>query len=417
MTRTMPFLRRLLPALALLAASSTTHAAPVAAEGYTLELVSTGVGAGAGTGLAPDGAVWVTDYGGGRVLRVSPQGVLSVVATGLPYPTDVAVSETGRVFVSSGGGGAIYEIVEGSTSLLAAGFSAPTSVALRAGGLYVANSGNGSIVRLDLATLVQTTVASGVGNPYGLAFDAGGKLHFLDNASGRVMFIDANGKPGITDTLGANVGIDLAIGFDGRLVVAEANAARLLRWPVGDMSKVIALLRWPVSDNSKIIAGGFAVKAVNPAIGPHGLTWSGRSLYVVDGDSLYRLSMLPSVSRSLRVEKRHGGLWRVSCELQYGDIDGDHSYAIELAISHRDGVTTPAGGTVSPKAARLKLGGEGSASLVARLNDNSLNVERTLWLTQAPLNGDSISCRGGARNLTTGHNLPSVQMSNVHGMN
>jgi hypothetical protein len=29
----------------------------------------------------------------------------------LPYPTDVAVSETGRVFVSSGGGAAVYESV------------------------------------------------------------------------------------------------------------------------------------------------------------------------------------------------------------------------------------------------------------------------------------------------------------------
>ncbi len=74
MTRTVPLLRQLLPALALLAASATAQAAPVAAEGYTLELVSTGVGAGAGTGLAPDGAVWARTMAAGACCACRRRG-------------------------------------------------------------------------------------------------------------------------------------------------------------------------------------------------------------------------------------------------------------------------------------------------------------------------------------------------------
>ncbi len=47
-----------------------------------------------------------------------------------------------------------------------------------------------------------------------------------------------------------------------------------------------------------------AYRGVDQAIGPHGLSGTGSSLYVVDGDSLYRLSAPPPdpsrLSRSLR---------------------------------------------------------------------------------------------------------------------
>lgn len=84
---------------------------PISVEGYEISLFSSGIGASAGMRFDADGALYVTDYGGGRILRVDSSGAASVVASGVPYLTDIAFTASGRAFVASSTGPAstIYE--------------------------------------------------------------------------------------------------------------------------------------------------------------------------------------------------------------------------------------------------------------------------------------------------------------------
>src|SRR5205085_11188155 len=82
---------------ALLAASSPAFSDPVIDQpGYRIDLVITGVGASDGMTLSPSGDLFLTDYAGGRILKVAdpsqagPPKSPTVVASGIPFPTDVA---------------------------------------------------------------------------------------------------------------------------------------------------------------------------------------------------------------------------------------------------------------------------------------------------------------------------------------
>lgn len=270
-----------LAAYVLLAGASDVAAAPIAADGYEVALFATGIGATAGMRAGADGKIYVADYGGGRVLSIDALGTKSVLASGVAFVTDVALTDSGRLFATSstGGNSAVVEIVAGSASDFAKGFSFPTSVAARGDFLYVANSGAGTIARLGLDGAADTFLsgANAPNGPYGLSFDGAGNLYYLDHFTGGVYRYASGGVPvqvGAASPLG---GTFTGLGFDGDLFFSDVNAGVLYR--VG-------------SDGSqRLFATGFAAKGTPPVIGPQGIAYfGGDDLFVADGDAIWRIS-------------------------------------------------------------------------------------------------------------------------------
>ena len=81
------------------------HAVPNVGGEYTVELYAQGVGAVAGLAMDSNGVLYAADYASGHVLRIPAQNTINVVASGIPFITDLAFSDAGRLFVTSSTGG------------------------------------------------------------------------------------------------------------------------------------------------------------------------------------------------------------------------------------------------------------------------------------------------------------------------
>jgi SMP-30/Gluconolactonase/LRE-like region len=111
-----------------------------------------------GLTMGPDGDLYYSDFGGGHVYRVSADGMRTQVTTST---------------ISSANGVAFYN-----------------------GDLYVDSYSRGILWRLSVSGGMETArmmVASGLGNPDGLAFDATGAAYITDQMMGRLVRIASDG--------------------------------------------------------------------------------------------------------------------------------------------------------------------------------------------------------------------------------
>ncbi len=118
------------------------------------------VGGPNGLTLGPDGALYFSDFSGGRVMRVAlTAGATPTVVGRVPSANGVAFEDDGS--------------------------------------LLVCNYGGGSLLRLTLADGVETaraTVASRLGSPDGVAVDDDGTIYVTDNGGGRLLQLAADGS-------------------------------------------------------------------------------------------------------------------------------------------------------------------------------------------------------------------------------
>lgn len=204
----------------LLLVCTPAFAVPIVGAGYTVSQFASGLGATAGMRAGADGNLYVADYSGGRVLSVDSTGAKTVLATGIAFVTDVARTDSGRLFATSatGGNSAVIEILSGGAiSTFATGFSFPTSVAASGNTLYVANSGAGSISQVGMDAISHTIVSgmSAPNGPYGLAVDAAGNLYFIDHGTGGVYKYDTSGTLTQVSSVTSLGGTFIGVGFDG----------------------------------------------------------------------------------------------------------------------------------------------------------------------------------------------------------
>ena len=195
-------------------------------------------------GLAVDGLdnLYVIDLGNQRIRRIDPEGVITTIAgTGVrgfggdggaaaeaqfAAPTDLAVDESGNVYVSDWRIRRIRRIdAEGVITTIAgtgvrgfsgdggpateAQFAVPSGLAVDgSGNLYVADSGNHRIRRIDAEGVITTIAGTGVRGfggdggpateaqfaaPTDLALDGSGNLYVTDLTAIRIRRIDAEG--------------------------------------------------------------------------------------------------------------------------------------------------------------------------------------------------------------------------------
>ena len=104
-----------------------------------VEIWAQGLGDLRGIAVDVEGRAWVTDYSGGRVLRVERTGTARVVATGLRGPVGIALDDTGRVLVAEEAAGRIVAVgPQGTLDVVASGLDSPRWLAPGADGtIYV----------------------------------------------------------------------------------------------------------------------------------------------------------------------------------------------------------------------------------------------------------------------------------------
>ena len=159
-----------------------------------------------GIAIAPDGTVYVSDYPGNYVFRVTPNGGLAIVAGIGKYVYDPAHNGSPG---SSGDGGPATK----------ANLANPSGLTVdQNGNLLVSDSGRGVVRRIDAHGVITTVVGGGPANlnggdggpaiaavlqfPLGIAFDTSGALYVGDTGDGKVRRIDPNGTITSLDTSG-----------------------------------------------------------------------------------------------------------------------------------------------------------------------------------------------------------------------
>ncbi len=164
------------------------------------------------------GNIYMGDFGanlnggGGEVIKITPEGVSSIFATGLNGASGNDFDDLGNLFQSSITGGFISKIdPQGNVSTFVnSGISGPVGVAvLDDGSAYVANCGNHTISKVDAEGNVSLFSDSPLLStcPNGLDLDEDGNVYTALFGNGNIIKITPSGEASIFATIpGGNNG-------------------------------------------------------------------------------------------------------------------------------------------------------------------------------------------------------------------
>lgn len=164
-------------------------------------------------GLAIDGAgnLYVTDRDNGSIRRITPQGLVSTVATGVGFPQSVVIDGSGNLYLSTFS--SIVRIAPGGASTLFAGSTSQTGSA----------DGQGTAARFN--------------GPMGLAIDATGSIYVADVFNATVRKITSSGLvstlAGSAGQQGTVDGTGAAARFSAPITVAVDAAGNVYAGEVG----------------------------------------------------------------------------------------------------------------------------------------------------------------------------------------
>lgn len=194
------------------------------------------------SGLAVDasGSVFASEPQSGFVVKITPQGVPSIVASGLSLPEGVAVDGGGNIYISeSGANRVLKEAPSGSgyaqTIVASAGLLAPAGVAVDAiGNVYIADTRNNRVLKETTSTggYTETLVpTSGLSLPSALAVDLNGSLYIADTMNDRVLVESLTTGSYIESAIGNNVSGPSGVALDanGNVYIADAGNRRILK--------------------------------------------------------------------------------------------------------------------------------------------------------------------------------------------
>lgn len=173
-----------------------------------------------GMAMGPDGCLYVADNGNGSIRKITPEGDVTTVRTGLDSPYGIAVDSDGTIYTNSG-----YCLVKiqgrDQTTLAgtyagrgmtdgfgaAASFSSIKGLALDAeGNVYVSDYGNSAIRKVTPEGFVSTLAGDGSQGfrdgtgegarfdfPYGVAVDRNGNVFVADGQNSRIRKVTPEG--------------------------------------------------------------------------------------------------------------------------------------------------------------------------------------------------------------------------------
>lgn len=182
-------------------ATQSLFVVDIAADPPTAETFLTGAGQPNGLTIDAEGNVFYSDFSGGQVYRVDPDGMRTQVTTSrIANANGVAFGPDGALYVES--------------------YSA------------------GTLLRLTLTDgreSARATVATSLGNPDGLAFDADGRIYVGDNGGRRLIRLDADGtNPEVIGTgITAAANVEFGAGALPCTDIYVASSGTLFRYTMG----------------------------------------------------------------------------------------------------------------------------------------------------------------------------------------
>jgi len=270
------------------------RSAPIAIDpAYGVIEFAENVGSPSGMTLSGAGDLFLTDYAGWRVIKISApfqsgSNPPLVYASNIAYPTDLAFASDGRLLVTSSTGPSsnIVQVApDGSTSIFSTGFSYPTSIVAVGNQLYVTNSGDGSIVRVNASGVVSPFVSglSVPNGPFGVSYDGAAALYFVDHGTGRIFRTDLAGNVTLLGTLTPFGVSETAVAPDGTVFVNDLLSA--------------TIYRIDSQGNITPFATGFSGKSIPLFAGPGPMVFDHiGNLFVGDGNSVWKFTPPPGVA-------------------------------------------------------------------------------------------------------------------------
>ena len=184
----------------------------------------------AATAQAQD--LYVTDYLGNQVLKVTPGGVVTTFGSSIGRPIGLAFSIGGDLFVGSQTSSSNSKITPaGVVTLFAspAGYTGRGLALDAAGRLYSANENSNTISMITPGGVV-TTFATGLNSPGGLAFDATGILYVASRNNNDIVKVSLGGV--VTSFVsGGGLNFVEQLNFDasGNLYAANEGSTTILK--------------------------------------------------------------------------------------------------------------------------------------------------------------------------------------------
>jgi hypothetical protein len=261
--------------------SSNSRIRKITSAGIVTTIAGGGSGDGIGTnagfvspiGIAVDsiGNIYVAEFSGNRIRKITSTGVVSTLAgggsgdgigtnAGFSTPDNMTIDSTGNLYITDFSGNRIRKITNtGVVTTIAgsgtatyldgtgtnAGFNQPVGITIDSiGNLYVAEILNHRIRKITSAGVVTTFAGSGTAtfldgigtsagfrNPYGLTIDSVDNIYVGDRGNTRIRKITS---AGVVSTLASGIGVySLTIDTLGNLYAAtDGNQIQKLSAPV-----------------------------------------------------------------------------------------------------------------------------------------------------------------------------------------
>jgi len=302
----------------------------------------------------------------GVVFKQPPGGVATAFASGFTYNNaqGLTCDAAGNLYVADRSANTVSKVTpDGTVSVFASGFSSPTKMTFdTAGNLYVANTGNGSVSKVTAAGVV-STFASGFSGPFGLAFDKAGNLYVANSSNGTVSLVTPSG---VTSTFasGLNQPVGLAFDTQGNLFVASTTSSgtvvlanNALTTGLSAIPGSIIIVGPPPPANGSIsevspsgVVSSFATGLYSPS---DMLSDAAGNLYVTDSDDMnyeydYRDQIVEEYSPSASVNFTIGGTAMSGTD--YSGAYGNTGYNSTTLTFIAGQPTLSITGTLSPNA-------------------------------------------------------------------
>jgi len=198
---------------------------------YSGTILASGLNSTMGIIIGPDDKVYVSDYSGGKIVKMDKDGSnLTTVTTNVLQPVGIAFDNSGNLIVAEHSSSKITKVdSEGNTTLIKGGLGYVTGVVVDSHDkIFVVSYTSGKIYKMDtdgsnsavFATILNgsSTVTSSL---IGLGIDANDNLYLSDQRNSRILKIDPSGVQ--SDFASVNSPYWVSVGKDGYVYASSSD--------------------------------------------------------------------------------------------------------------------------------------------------------------------------------------------------
>lgn len=170
---------------------------------YSGIVIASGLSSAMGIIFGPDDKVYISDYGGNKIVKMDKDGSnLTTLTTNVSEPIGLAFDNSGNLLVAEYGGHRIKKVDSGgNTTLIKGGLGQLTGIVVDSHNkIFVIDYSYGKIYKMDADgsnSAVFATVLKGssavTSSLIGLGIDASDNLYLSDQRNARILKIDSNG--------------------------------------------------------------------------------------------------------------------------------------------------------------------------------------------------------------------------------